>query len=135
MHALDFENCTNSGACPHLAALATRGVTYTRASAAKPSDSFPGLMNIVTGGTPKTHGAFYDLAYDRSLAPPVTDTGNGLLHDYYSQEINSNVVGLPGVMTPPTPNHPGRVSCAVVRDPSQLGSWTDSFTNIRAMTR
>jgi hypothetical protein len=34
----------------------------TRASSAKPSDSFPGLMNIVTGGTPKTHGAFYDLA-------------------------------------------------------------------------
>ena len=62
-----------------LASLATHGVTYTRASASKPSDSFPGLTNIVTGGTPKTHGAFYDLAYDRSLAPPAIDTGNGLL--------------------------------------------------------
>src|SRR5689334_3457364 len=80
MHAVDFENCVNGGTCPHLAALATHGVTYTRASASKPSDSFPGLMNIVTGGTPKTHGAFYDLAFDRSLAPPATDTGNGLLH-------------------------------------------------------
>jgi hypothetical protein len=38
------------------------------------------LTNIVTGATPKTHGAFYDLAYDRSLAPPAGDTGNGLLH-------------------------------------------------------
>lgn len=79
MHAVDFENCAQNNTCPHLAALATHGVTYTRASAAKPSDSFPGLTNIVTGGTPKTHGAFYDLAFDRSLAPPAASTGNGLL--------------------------------------------------------
>ena len=80
MHAVDFANCAANGKCPHLAGLATHGVTYTRASASKPSDSFPGLTNIVTGGTPKTHGAFYDLAYDRSLQPPKIDTGNGLLH-------------------------------------------------------
>jgi len=237
MHAVDFENCAKNNTCPHLAGLATRGVTYTRASASKPSDSFPGLTNIVTGGTPKTHGAFYDLAYDRSLAPPAADTGNGLLHgtctpgvfpgttteyeegveinqtllnggasgasltdggfrsidpkklprdpahgcapvypwnfirantifgvihsaggrtawsdkhavyasvsgptgtavpsnvdDYYAPEINSNVVGLPGVATPPTPDNPGGVSCATVRDKSQLGSWTDSFANVQ----
>ena len=35
------------------------------------------------------------------------------------------------MITPPTSNHPGGVSCATVRDPSQLGSWTDSFTNIQ----
>jgi len=80
MHALDFENCAKIGTCPNLAGLATHGVTYTRASAAKPSDSFPGLMNMVAGGTPKTHGAYYDVAYDRTLAPPTIDTGNGLLH-------------------------------------------------------
>jgi hypothetical protein len=37
-------------------------------------------MALVTGGTPKTVGAYYDVAYDRVLAPPATDTGNGLLH-------------------------------------------------------
>jgi len=37
-------------------------------------------MAIVTGGTPKLVGAYYDVAYDRVLAPPATDTGNGLLH-------------------------------------------------------
>ena len=78
MHALDFENCANDGTCPHLAHLGKRGVTYTRTSAARPSDSFPGLMALVTGGTPKTHGAFYDLAYDRVLAGPTNDTGNSL---------------------------------------------------------
>jgi Type I phosphodiesterase / nucleotide pyrophosphatase len=36
-------------------------------------------MAIVTGGTPKTVGAFYDVAYDRVLAPPLSATGNGLL--------------------------------------------------------
>ncbi len=80
MHALDFENCAKKGTCPNLAGLGSHGVTYTRASAAKPSDSFPGLMNIVTGGTAKTHGAYYDVAYDRMLAPPTVDTGGGLLH-------------------------------------------------------
>src|SRR6202158_2101885 len=50
MHAVDFENCVANNTCPHLAALALHGVTYTRASASKPSDSFPGLTSIVTGG-------------------------------------------------------------------------------------
>ena len=80
MHALDFETCVAAGTCPHLAELREHGVTYTRTSAAKPSDSFPGLMALVTGGTPKTVGAYYDVAYDRVLAPPASDTGNGLLH-------------------------------------------------------
>jgi hypothetical protein len=78
MHALDFENCAKAGTCPHLAALGEHGVTYTRTSTARPSDSFPGLMALVTGGTPKTVGAFYDVAYDRVLAAPTIDTGNGL---------------------------------------------------------
>jgi len=78
MHALDYENCVREGTCPHLAKLGETGVNYTRTSTAKPSDSFPGLMAIVTGGTPKTVGAFYDLAYDRFLAPPKKTTGNGL---------------------------------------------------------
>jgi hypothetical protein len=80
MHALDYENCAKSGTCPHLAGLQEHGVVYTRTSASKPSDSFPGLMAIVTGGTPKTVGAYYDVAYDRVLAPPTIDTGNGLVH-------------------------------------------------------
>src|SRR5262245_35382356 len=70
MHAVDYINCVNAGTCPHLAALGHSGVSYTRTSTAKPSDSFPGLMALVTGGTPKTVGAYYDVAYDRILAPP-----------------------------------------------------------------
>lgn len=80
MHALDLENCKASGVCPNLAALASNAIEYTRASTSRPSDSFPGLMAIISGGTPKLVGAYYDVAYDRVLAPPAVDTGNGLLH-------------------------------------------------------
>jgi len=78
MHAVDYANCVASNTCPHLAELGETGVTYTRTSTSRPSDSFPGLMALVTGGTPRTVGAFYDVAYDRVLAPPMTTTGNGL---------------------------------------------------------
>ena len=86
MHAVDFQNCSqgiagvNSGApyCPNLAALASNGVNYVAASTSKPSDSFPGLMTIVSGATPRLLGVYYDVAYDRSLAPPTITTGNGV---------------------------------------------------------
>ena len=78
MHAVDYENCVRGGSCPNLAALGQNGVNYTRTSTSKPSDSAPGLMALVTGGTPKTVGVFYDVAYDRVLAPPLNDTGNGV---------------------------------------------------------
>jgi hypothetical protein len=79
MHAIDYQNCVASNTCPILAALGKTGVNYTRTSTSKPSDSFPGLMALVTGGSPKTVGAFYDVAFDRVLAPPKTTTGNGLV--------------------------------------------------------
>jgi Type I phosphodiesterase / nucleotide pyrophosphatase/Sulfatase len=78
MHAVDYANCVASNTCPNLAELGETGVTYTRTSTSRPSDSFPGLMALVTGGTPRTVGAFYDVAYDRVLAPPKVATGNGL---------------------------------------------------------
>ena len=78
MHAVDFLNCSTGGYCPNLAALAGTGVNYLNTSTSKPSDSFPGLMALVTGGSPRTYGAFYDVAYDRSLDPPALTTGNGV---------------------------------------------------------
>ncbi len=86
MHAVDFVNCAhgitggNNGEpyCPALAALGSTGVNYVAASTSKPSDSFPGLMTIVTGATPRTMGVYYDVSYDRSLDPPAVTTGNGV---------------------------------------------------------
>ena len=86
MHALDFINCAqgiggvNGGKpyCQNLAGLAETGINYLEAAASQPSDSFPGLMALVAGGSPRTVGAFYDVAYDRVLAPPAEMTGNGV---------------------------------------------------------
>jgi Type I phosphodiesterase / nucleotide pyrophosphatase len=50
--------------------------------------------------------------------------GKGL-NDYYSPEVNSTVIALPGVSTAEG------VSCATIRDPSNLSSWTNSFENIQ----
>jgi hypothetical protein len=85
MHAVDFLNCShgiagaNNGApyCPNLAALARTGVNYVGASTSKPSDSFPGLTAIITGGSPALTGVYYDVAYARNLQGPATTTGNG----------------------------------------------------------
>jgi hypothetical protein len=233
MHAVDYLNCSkgipgiNGGApyCPNLAALGQTGINYTNTSTSKPSDSFPGLMSIVSGASASTVGVFYDVAYDRSLAPPAKTTGNGVaagtctpgvfngtrteyeegidmdqtqlnggapsgggginsidstrlprdpangckpvfpwnfvrtntifgvvhdakgytawsdkhpsyssvsgpgngdnVDDYYSPEINSTVVALPGIKTLTG------LSCSPISDPTQTGAWTDSFQNIQ----
>src|ERR1700721_1230738 len=86
MHAVDFYNCANGIAginggdsyCPNLAALSQTGINYVATASSMPSDSFPGIAALVTGGSPKTTGIYYDVAYDRSLAPPASTTGTGL---------------------------------------------------------
>jgi hypothetical protein len=86
MHALDLINCSNGisgvngGApyCPNLAELKSDGVNYLETSTSKPSDSFPGLMALMTGGSLRSVGVFYDVSYHRSLDPPTITTGNGL---------------------------------------------------------
>ncbi|MGB6940989.1 MAG: alkaline phosphatase family protein [Bryobacteraceae bacterium] len=86
MHAVDFTNCANGistvnhGApyCPSLAALGKTGINYVAASTSKTSDSFPGLMAIVTGGSPAFTGVYYDVAYSRNFDAPAQTTGNGL---------------------------------------------------------
>ena len=238
MHAVDFANCANGIGtvnngqpyCPALAALGKTGVNYVAANTSKPSDSFPGLTAIVTGGSPALTGVYYDVAYSRNYDAPETTTGNGVaagpctafaaptgttteyeegididqsklnggapgaslidgglksidtkklirdpnngcspvypwnfvransifsvihgaggfaawsdkhpayssvssglgpiaLDDFYSPEINSNVVAIPGLKTLTG------ISCSTVPDPgSDTSSWTNSFQNIQ----
>ena len=86
MHAVDFYNCahgitgTNDGSpyCPNMAALGQTGINYVNTESSKPSDSFPGMAALASGGTPKSTGLYYDVAYDRSLDAPAKTTGTGL---------------------------------------------------------
>ncbi|QBR01805.1 alkaline phosphatase family protein [Paraburkholderia pallida] len=74
LHEQDVARCIGGNSCPNLALLAKSGVTYTNAYTPGLSDSFPGLAALVTGGSPKTAGLFYDVSYDRTLYAP-NDTG------------------------------------------------------------
>jgi hypothetical protein len=85
MHAVDFLNCANGIStanngepfCPAIATLGKTGINYVAANTSKPSDSFPGLTAIVTGGSPALTGVYYDVAYSRNLDGPAVVTGNG----------------------------------------------------------
>jgi hypothetical protein len=55
----------------------------------------------------------------------VAGRGGNSLDDYYSPEINSTVVPLPGVKTP------SGIGCSQIPDSARTGSWTDSFVNIQ----
>jgi hypothetical protein len=86
MHAVDFANCANGIStvnngepyCPTLVALSRTGINYVAASTSKPSDSFPGLTAIITGGSPAFTGVYYDVAYSRNYDAPAKTTGNGV---------------------------------------------------------
>lgn len=67
MHQQDLARCIADKTCPHIAALARHGTTYTNAWTPGLSDSVPGLAALVTGGGPRSTGLFYDDVYDRTL--------------------------------------------------------------------
>ena len=76
LHAVDLANYIKAHPNSALAQLSRHGITYPQASCSKPSDSFPGLLAMVTGGSPGTTGVYYDDSYDRLLLPPLID-GDG----------------------------------------------------------
>jgi hypothetical protein len=74
LHALDLTNYVSSHPQSTLAQLSSHGVTFDNASTSQPSDSFPGLSALVTGGSPTTAGFWYDVTYNRALSPPAATT-------------------------------------------------------------
>ena len=77
LHALDLTNYVATHQDSTLASLTRHGVTYTNNSTSSPSDSFPGLASLVTGGSPVTTGLWYDDTYNRALSPPAQTDGLG----------------------------------------------------------
>src|ERR1700688_3431521 len=78
MHALDVANYVKSHSGSAMAELAGKGVTFSNAHTPANSDSFPGMLALVTGGSPRSHGVFYDYSYDRTIWPPDDPTCAGL---------------------------------------------------------
>src|SRR5215469_8365994 len=158
MHAVDYLNCSqgvsgvNAGQpyCPNLAKLGQTAVNYLDTSTSRPSDSFPGLMTIVSGATARLHGAFYDVAYDRVLAPPQNTTGNGLsggpctpnqpnsTSTEYDEGIDKNQTYLNGIDGISTKNGDGGINSIdptrLVRDPFNNCAPVFPWNFVRANT-
>jgi hypothetical protein len=77
LHALDVANYVESHPHSALAELASHGVTYSNANTPANSDSFPGLLALVTGGSPLSLGLFYDVSYNRSIFDPSNTSCQG----------------------------------------------------------
>lgn len=70
MHNGDLAHYVATNPNSVLAKWTHSGVTYSNVTGSKPSDSFPGLMALVTGASAATTGVYYDVSYDRALSPP-----------------------------------------------------------------
>ena len=101
MHALDVANYVKSHPGSALDELAEHGVTFSNARPPANSDSFPGLLALVTGGSPRTHGLFYDYSYDRTIwaadnptcaGPPGTQMIFDESIDVYVNGVSQNVI-------------------------------------------
>ena len=86
MHAVDFYNCSHG-----IAGREWRKSVLPEHGSPRPDGDqlrghhffqaiglFSRIAALVTGGSPKSTGIYYDVAYDRSLDPPVITTGTGL---------------------------------------------------------
>lgn len=102
LHALDLANFVESHRDSALAELVRHGITYSSARTPANSDSFPGLLALVTGGSPISHGLFYDVSYDRTIFDPTNTScagspGNNMVFDesidlYNSANVSQNVI-------------------------------------------
>jgi len=102
LHALDVANFVDSHQGSALAQLSLHGITYSNARTPANSDSFPGLLALVTGGSPITHGLFYDVSYDRTVFDPTNTAcsgppGNNMVFDesidlYNAANVSQNVI-------------------------------------------
>jgi hypothetical protein len=95
LHASDLAQWISEHPTSRLAQLAGDGTTYQHATTSMPSDSFPGLLAPVTGGTPKSTGVFYDDSYSRTMWAPGSDcTGPAGAEMIYDESIDTGVTTM-----------------------------------------
>jgi hypothetical protein len=117
LHALDVANYVTAHPKSALAELSEHGITYSSANTPTNSDSFPGLLALITGGSQISHGLFYDVSYDRTIFAPTDPTcsnpagpGNMMVFD---ESIDVYVNGVSQNRIDPTklPNHIANGKC------------------------
>ena len=124
MHQVDLARFIAGNPHSHLAGLAATGIEYANAwvnrldgTPTNPSDSFPGLLALTTGGSSPTTGGWYDVSYARELFPDATCSAPGtpVAYDESAELDSSALFGAPGA----APTHdPGVVRTRL--DPTHL---------------
>src|SRR5262249_48069234 len=94
LHALDLARYVRLNPNSAFAQLTNMGITYTNASASKPSNALPGLLAMATGGSPRSTGVFYDDSYDRTLSPPGSNCSTTGTEIVYTESIDVNPSAL-----------------------------------------
>jgi hypothetical protein len=113
-HAFDLDNYRQAHPASALAGLVARGVSYTNAATSRPSDSFPGTLAMVTGGSPVSTGVYYDVSWDDSLSPAGSDCSTRGAVVPYNETINfSTSVRFTTINPAKLPRDPER-GCAPV---------------------
>src|SRR6202795_995977 len=102
LHALDVARYVEAHPNSALAELSEHGITYSNARTPANSDSFPGLLALVAGGSPISHGLFYDVSYDRTIFDPTNTAcagppGNNMVFDesidlYNAVNVSQDVI-------------------------------------------
>jgi len=111
LHALDVSNYVAAHPGSAFAELSRHGITYSNARTPANSDSFPGLLALITGGSPISHGLFYDVSYDREIFDPTNTTcsgqpGNMMVFDETIDKYSGTPPVSLNVIDPTTlPNH------------------------------
>jgi len=105
MHEVDLARYVSTHPHSTFAKLLAEGVHFTNAHTSRPSDSFPGLLAFMTGGSPRSHGIFYDDTYDHTLFPPGSNcTGAPGTETMFAENIDFDLTQLDGG-GPPGSNH------------------------------
>ena len=110
-HAVDLANYVRLRPASALARLSSHGVTYTNAYSSFPSNSWPGLTALITGGTSVSTGVLFENNYDRSLSPPGSDCskrGTEVIYDGSIDIDNKLIDGGGGINPDKLPRDPAR---------------------------
>lgn len=131
LHAVDLAQFVANSPNSVLAQLSLHGRTYTNTRSTEPSDSFPGMLAMVTGGTSRSTGVYYDDGWDRALAaasgPCVAGT-----RVQWKQNLETTPFSFTGTLNPSLlPRNPAD-GCTTRVFPHQFPRVNNIFELIKA---
>jgi len=152
MHAADFYKWVANNPRSNIGALFSQGIDYPNVTTPTPSGTFPGLLAIVTGGSPRTTGVYDEDVFDRTLYPPGSNcagnVGTEVIYDGTLAVAQSltfspiNAANLPltidsqGACVPVYPHNflKANTLFEVVQSSGRRTAWTDNHASYEMLS-